>query len=298
MPDSAIQISVDRPRAAVAAAARASARRAADQGGFVVRALESAEDIRGAESLFREVWQPSNGVPPMDHDLLRALVDADSCYAAGAFEREVLMGACVGFWSRPGGRSLHSHLAGVAVAHRGRLVGYSLKLDQRAYALENSVDTVAWTFDPLVARNAYLNLHRLGARPASYRVNFYGTLVDRLNGVDESDRFVVHWDLASHDVQNTCDLAMPVDHLTGMATAPALAIDVSQAPLAFSPAGVDFATVAVPPDIEALRRHRPGLAREWRSAARAVFTRLLDDGAQVVDFDRANGQYVVKMPAR
>lgn len=260
--------------------------------------MESLEDIRGAETLLRDVWQPANDVPPMDHDLLRALVDADSCYAAGAFDKELLLGACVGFWSRPDDRSLHSHLAGVDAAHRGRLVGYSLKLDQRAHALENSVDTVTWTFDPLVARNAYLNLHKLGARPASYRVNFYGTLIDQLNGVDESDRFVVHWDLASQDVQSRCDLASPADHLAGVTTVAALSIDAEQAPLDVNPSVGEVVTVAIPPDIENLRHHYPRLARQWRTATRAVFTRLLQDGAQIIDFDRANGEYVVKMPAR
>ncbi len=244
------------------------------------------------------MWQPANGVPPLDHDLLRALVDTNSCYAAGAFADGTLVGACVGFWSTPADRSMHSHLAGVAAAHRGRLVGYSLKLDQRAHALENSVDTVTWTFDPLTARNAHFNLHKLGARPVAYRVNFYGTLVDQLNGVDESDRFLVHWDLASPEVQSTCDLAAPADHTAGVTTVGALTIDADQAPHVVNPVGAEVVTVAIPPSIEELRHTRPGLAREWRAATRAVFTRLSEDGAQIVDFDRGNGEYIVKMPAR
>ncbi|MFY9916355.1 MAG: GNAT family N-acetyltransferase [Nocardioidaceae bacterium] len=298
MPDSVIPIAADPARVAVVVAARASAQRAADQGGIVVRALDSLENLRAAETLFSDVWQPANGVPPMDHDLLHALVDTGSCYAAGAFDKGVLLGACVGFWSRPDDRRMHSHLAGVASAHRGRLVGYSLKLDQRAHALENSVDTVTWTFDPLTARNAHLNLHKLGARPVSYRVNFYGTLVDQLNGVDESDRFLVHWDLASPDVQSRCDQASPVDHTAGVATVAALTIDADQAPHVVNPVGAEVVTVAIPPSIEDLRRTRPGLAQEWRAATRAVFMRLSEDGAQIVDFDRANGEYVVKTPAR
>ena len=298
VPDTVTPIVADAARTEVADAARASAQRAADRGGIVVRALDSLGDLRDAEALFSDVWQPANGVPPLDHDLLRALVDTDSCYAAGAFAEGTLVGACVGFWSRPEDRSMHSHLAGVAAAHRGRLVGYSLKLDQRAHALENSVDTVTWTFDPLTSRNAHLNLHKLGARPVAYRVNFYGTLVDQLNGVDESDRFMVHWDLASPDVHSRCDLATPADLQAGPAAVPALTIDADQAPHVLRPVGAEVVTVAIPPSIEDLRRSQPGLAREWRTTTRSVFTRLLEDGAQVVDFDRANGKYVVRVSAR
>lgn len=193
---------------------------------------------------------------------------------------------------------MHSHLAGVAAAHRGRLVGYSLKLDQRAHALENSVDTITWTYDPLVARNAYLNLNKLGASPVSYRVNFYGTLIDQLNGFDESDRFVVHWDLASHDVQSRCDLASPADYLADVTVAAALSIDDEQAPLDVPPSSAEVVTVAIPPDIENLRRQHPRLAREWRTATRSVFTRLLEDDARIIDFNRATGEYIVKVSAQ
>src|SRR3712207_7442617 len=62
------------------------------------------------------------------------------------------------------------------------------KLHQRAWAIARGVHEVAWTFDPLVARNAWFNLTKLGARATEYLPNFYGPMDDGINGADESDR--------------------------------------------------------------------------------------------------------------
>ena len=56
---------------------------------------------------------------------------------------------------------------------------------------------IAWTYDPLIRRNAYFNLVKLGARPAEYLRNFYGAMDDAINGGTETDRMLVHWDLRS-----------------------------------------------------------------------------------------------------
>ena len=82
----------------------------------------------------------------------------------------------------------------------GRHVGFALKLHQRAWALLRGVSEIAWTFDPLVSRNAYFNLVKLGAQPAEYLPNFYGTMLDTINGDDDSDRLLVRWRLRSPHV--------------------------------------------------------------------------------------------------
>jgi predicted GNAT superfamily acetyltransferase len=254
--------------------------------------------MRRVEALFSHVWQPANSAPPLAYDVIQALVVADSCYAAGAFADDQLVGACVGFWGRPLDRSLHSHLAAVAPDQRGRSIGYAMKLDQRAHAVESSVEMITWTYDPLVARNAHLNLHLLGAKPITYHVNFYGSLVDGINGTDDSDRFLVRWDLASQAVRRTCDqdpaqLAEP-----DTASPPALERSDVGAPRAVVVSTADRVTVAVPRDIERLRQEGPGLAREWRVASRSVLIELLETGASIVDFDKVSSRYIAHRVAQ
>ena len=56
---------------------------------------------------------------------------------------------------------------------------------------------IAWTYDPLIRRNAYFNLAKLGARPVEYLPNFYGAMDDAINGGTETDRMLVRWELRS-----------------------------------------------------------------------------------------------------
>ena len=49
-------------------------------------------------------------------------------------------------------------------------MGERLKRYQRTPCVDVGVETIYWTFDPRVARNAHLNLRRLGARASEYVV--------------------------------------------------------------------------------------------------------------------------------
>ena len=89
-----------------------------------------------------------------------------------------MLGACIGFFGPPAHAELHSHIAGVRPAGLGRSVGFALKVHQRAWCLRRDVRVIAWTYDPLIRRNAYFNLVKLGARPAEYLRNFYGVMDD------------------------------------------------------------------------------------------------------------------------
>ena len=66
-----------------------------------------------------------------------------------------------------------------------------MKLHQRAWALARGIPVIEWTFDPLVARNAYFNIEKLAAMPVEYLTNFYGIMGDGINGEDETDRLLI-----------------------------------------------------------------------------------------------------------
>ena len=59
---------------------------------------------------------------------------------------------------------------------------------------------VTWTYDPLLIRNARLNLVRLRARAVRFLPNHYGVL-GGLYGSLPTDRFEVHWRLDSREVE-------------------------------------------------------------------------------------------------
>ena len=96
---------------------------------------------------------------------------------------------------------LHSHMMAVSEACRNRGVGVQLKLAQRKEALTRGIRHIEWTFDPLEIKNAYLNIHKLGAVVRSYLVDFYGVSSSRLQGGLPTDRLVAEWEINSPHVQ-------------------------------------------------------------------------------------------------
>jgi predicted GNAT superfamily acetyltransferase len=276
--------------------------RAALAAGVTVRELSSLDELTAVIGLFDEIWAPEDGNSLMHVELLRALTKSGN-YVGGAFDlgSGKLLGACVGFFGPPAHAELHSHIAGVVPAGLGRSVGFALKLHQRAWALRRSVDVIAWTYDPLICRNAYFNLAKLGARPAEYLPNFYGAMDDAINGGTETDRMLVRWELRSGLAVAACAAKPPAvsadeERRRGAVVALSAGPDgrpVTAPPSAGQP-GLRTLLVGVPADVETMRITDPAGAAEWRLALRNVLAPLLAGGARVTGFDKS-GWYVVSL---
>jgi predicted GNAT superfamily acetyltransferase len=268
---------------------------AAAAAGVRMRELTRISDLDAACGLFDGIWHPEPGNPPMTTEIMRALIKAGS-YVVGAFDEgagnDRLVGAAVGFFGPPAAKVLHSHIAGVSATVAGRGVGYALKLHQRAWALHRDVTQITWTFDPLVRRNAYFNLVKLGALPVEYLINFYGGMHDAINSGDDTDRLLVRWDL---DAPGS---AAPASALAERARGAreVLSVAADGRPLPRT-AGADSAgrplLVAVPPDIETLRVSDPACAAAWRSALRQALAPVVANGGRITGFDKT-GWYVVQ----
>jgi predicted GNAT superfamily acetyltransferase len=96
---------------------------------------------------------------------------------------------------------LHSHMLAVRDEYRNRGLGTRLKLEQRREALQRGIRWMEWTFDPLEIKNAYLNIHKLGAIACRYEVDFYGVSSSHLQGGLPTDRLVAQWQLDSPRVE-------------------------------------------------------------------------------------------------
>jgi predicted GNAT superfamily acetyltransferase len=269
------------------ARACAAADAAASAAGVQLRELSDLADLAAVCRLYDAIWRPDPTSPPVTAELLRALTKAGN-YVAGAYDGDQLVGACMGFFGPPADKAMHSHIAGVSAPALGRAVGYALKLHQRAWALARGVATIGWTFDPLVRRNAYFNLAKLAADPAEYLTNFYGGMRDGINGDDETDRLLVHWDLAGDKVIAACaGTPYRVDASAELARGAVVGLGRSDGDLPVAgTADGETVLVAVPTDIETLRSNEPAAAEAWRVALREVLSVLLADGARITGFDR------------
>jgi predicted GNAT superfamily acetyltransferase len=286
----------------VLADADEAAARAAKGAGVVVRELESLAQLESMIALFDQVWEPDGRNSSIRLDLLRAMTKAGN-YASGAYDAAsgALLGACVGFFGPPSRAELHSHIAGVIPAGLGRSVGFALKVHQRAWCLRRDVRVIAWTYDPLIRRNAYFNLAKLGARPQEYLRNFYGAMDDVINGGTETDRMLVHWELrsaAAADASAGRPAPASFDGERARGAVVALSAGEGGWPVPRLPvaggSGARRFLVGVPADIEAMRLSEAERAAAWRAALRDVLSPLMAGGARVTGFDRG-GWYMVSM---
>jgi predicted GNAT superfamily acetyltransferase len=281
-----LEPALDPPEATQAAVAAATA---AD---VVVRELHRMEQLRAAQRLFSEVWRPAEGQPPpMTGELLRALAHSGS-YVVGAYAGTRMVGASAGFFTAPAEPALHSHITGVAPQGQHRGIGFALKVHQRAWALARGVPTIVWTFDPLVARNAWFNLAKLGATPTAYLEDFYGPMTDAINAGMASDRLLLTWNLNDPAVAAAC-AGRPRQPAPGAGTAePALTAGPGLEPIVHD-TGAPVVTVAVPPDVEALG---PEQRQAWRAAVREALGGRLAAEASVTGFLRRPDRYLVTQP--
>ncbi len=267
-----------------------AARAAALLPGVTVRDLQ-ADEMREASALLAEVWRTSPRESPMEPGLLVALGFAGG-YVSGAFDADgAMVGTCAALLgSAPGasvGSLLHSHVAAVR-AGGPRGTGTALKLHQRAWCAERGIGVVAWTYDPLIARNAWFNLGRLGAHVQDYLVDFYGPMDDGLNAGEESDRLLVHWPVEPEVVVPPAEPERPHAALVvGDGGLPRTDPHV--------PVDADAVTLAVPADVEALRADAAsrGTASRWRAAFRDAYADLHEQGWRVRGFVR-DGHYVLR----
>jgi predicted GNAT superfamily acetyltransferase len=264
---------------------------AAMRAGVTVDEIHEIDELVELNRVIDAVWHREGDAVAME--MLRALAHSGNCILAARSGTE-MVGATVSFRGIHEGRpTLHSHITGIVPGSQLRGVGLALKLRQRAWALANGIESVTWTFDPLVARNAHFNLTKLGAEAGEYLVNFYGTLHDDANGDDATDRLLAVWRLASPRVARALSgltPAPPVEVLLREGAPVVLDIDAGGRPLLAglaawaetAPEPPGRALARIPDDILAVRSRDRRQADQWRGALRDVMTTLLAQGLRPV----------------
>ena len=266
---------------------------------FVALRIDVADQpdaMASARAVFDEVW-PGEGTQ-VTSNLLRALVHAGGYCSVVLDDDDRVVGAALGFPSRdaslPGGVYLHSHMAAVVDGLRDRGIGAAIKQHQRAWAREQGIPVVSWTFDPLVRRNAHFNVNRLGVEVRAYHPDFYGVMTDAINAGDRTDRLVAWWVVDSERAHAAAqgDLVIP-DHDSMLQSARDLIrLDDGVPRLADPPAPGETVLVSLPDDVVSLRQADPALGLQWRLAVREALTTSFEAGLRVSAVTSA-GAYVL-----
>jgi predicted GNAT superfamily acetyltransferase len=264
--------------------------------GVSIRIAEDSAATDTARAVFDEVW-PGEGTQ-VTPNLLRALLHAGGyCSIVRDQASGEVLGAALGFPARdsslPGGVYLHSHMAAVRDGHRDRGIGTAIKQHQRAWAIGNGIPVVSWTFDPLVRRNAYFNVIRLGVSIRDYHPNFYGEMNDAINAGDRTDRLVAWWEVGSERAALAADRALQPEDDERLRVRDLIRVDARGWPeIAAAPSAGESVRVPLPEDIVALRRRDSGLGLAWRLAVREALTSAFAQGLRVTTVT-TSGSYVL-----
>jgi predicted GNAT superfamily acetyltransferase len=163
---------------------------------------------------------------------------------------------------------------------------------------KQGIDRITWTYDPLLSRNAHLNVARLGVVCNTYLRSEYGEMSDGLNAGLPSDRFQVDWWLNTRRVERKLSRrARPSPTLDQYLLAEPTLLEARLEQARLTPPPEEFLLptgslflVEIPSDFLALKAVDLSLGRDWRFYTREVFEKAFTAGYLVTDFIHAQGR--------
>jgi predicted GNAT superfamily acetyltransferase len=258
------------------------------------------------EALQRAVWPGSETDVVPAHMLLTAVHNGG--LLAGAFVEDKLVGFVFGFpgieFTPDGPRPKHcSHMMGIHPDQRDSGIGFALKRAQWQMVRHQGLDHITWTYDPLLSRNAYLNIAKLGAVCDTYRRSEYGDMRDGLNAGLPSDRFLVDWWIntrrVEHRLSKRARRRLKLDDFSKAELQPLYSLqtksELLHPPEHFAPPEGNLTLAEIPADFSALKDADFSLARDWRFFSRELFETAFSAGYIVTDFiyDQSRSFYVL-----
>jgi len=261
---------------------------------FEIRPLATHAEREACVELQRETWgrEFTELVPP---SLLYA-VQKIGGVVAGAFDTGGrMLGFVFGFTGTERGTLVHwSDMVAVRAGAQGRGIGPALKAWQRDAVRRLGVETMYWTCDPLVSKNAHLNINHYGVRVVEYVTDLYGSETHSpLHRGVGTDRFVVAWDLA----RGAPPAPRPLPPGAPIAN-PGTEAGEESDPERFGAAPPPALLIEIPLDIARVQAASLELAGRWRATTRRAFLWCLAHGYAVTGFAREEaadrGRYLLE----
>ncbi|MEJ5241011.1 MAG: GNAT family N-acetyltransferase [Anaerolineales bacterium] len=265
-----------------------------------LRVLETPEEMHEVEELQRLVWPGSETDVVPAHLLITAAHNGG--LVIGAYVEEEGKPKLIGFvFGFPGLDMLPdgpapkhcSHMLGVHPDYRESGLGFALKRAQWQMVRHQGLTHITWTYDPLLSRNAYLNIAKLGAVCNTYRRSEYGEMRDALNIGLPSDRFQVDWWIRTPRVERRLSRSarprLRLEHFLQAGLRPLYEPTEDERGHLHPPTSVPsfqerLLLVEIPSDFNALKAEDLPLARDWRFFTRELFESAFAAGYLVTDF--------------
>jgi predicted GNAT superfamily acetyltransferase len=250
----------------------------ADRTDIHVRPI-TPRDFQACVDLQEDVWGP--GYTDIIPGSLLQVTGYVGGIVLGAFTTTgELAGFVYGLTGVVDGEVAHwSHLLGVRDTARNLGVGRMLKEAQRAELARRGIGRMSWTFDPLVAKNAHLNLNRLGARIVKYVPDMYGTTSSPLHYGLATDRFIVSVETSAKPPVEQRQVEQP--------PVPVLSLEPQRGDLALKDGALPPSVrIEVPTDIRQVIDQSIATAAAWRQSVREHFQWAFGNGYEAVGLYR------------
>jgi len=269
--------------------------------------IETAQDIAACAAtvpIQEEVWSGDVVIPPQ---LLLAVAHNGGFvglgYAEGDERAAGFVFGFVGIYDYHFRH--HSHMLAVREAYRGSGLAKALKEAQRDHCLDQGIEVIGWTMDPLESRNAVFNFAKLGAFTREYHRDFYGPMPDKLNAGLPSDRIYVEWPIGHDRTYKRLkgeDRPPTLEQAEGEGIAYTLRADGDR-PGKVAPVGNEtHLLLEIPAQFQELKARDAEAALAWRLAVREAIEPAFARGYAAVEFLRGadgRGAYLlVPQPRR
>lgn len=266
---------------------------------IIIKLLRRYDEMHAAVEVQKAHWGEGDSLVPAH--MLFSIAEHGG-HVLAAMDGSHIIGVLIGFIGTSEDNETRPAMANLQIVskrmvvlpeYRGHSVGFRLKLAQRDLAIKQGIRLATWTFDPLLAANAHLNVRKLGVVCNSYLVDYYG--VDESPGIvlqGSSDRLLAEWWVTQRRVDERISGQRPPLSLQHYLDAGTPIVNPSEAGSFATPTqslvapGGALALVEIPSDIGNMRDTAPELARAWREHLRTVILQRFAGGDSITDFVR------------
>ncbi len=261
------------------------------------RVLTQPQELKPLPKLEAAIWGQDMSETVPTHMTIQVVHNGG--VVIGAYDEAEIVGFAFAMpYQRGEILALWSLMAGVLPQYQGRGIGFGLKLQQRAWALEHGYESIHWTFDPLQRGNAKFNMYRLGAIANRYHVNYYGEMHDAINAGLPSDRLEADWFLNDASVQHIAEGQTPPQPPYPDVWLVKSDEDDKPKVCLTEFGGKKVYAVEVPDQLATLKQQAPDKALAWRLAQREAFIAAFEHGLIVCGFrqDEERAWFVLQEP--
>ncbi len=262
-----------------------------------IRPITTLTDLRKCHEIQRTTWGYTDLMVFPYTQLISAAHNGG--VLLGAYDGPDLVGFLYGYLGMSGAKLyLFSQRMGVLPRYQNRGIGMKLKLAQRDQMLRKGIDLIVWTYDPLLGKNATLNIEKLGGIVRHYARDIYGAVSNPLQMGLSTDRFLLEWELMNDRVRERIrssdprpwanewmDLHNVVNFASWEGDLPRpMASDLEMED--------DVLLIQIPPDLNEIKKVDLSIARGWRESTRDIFETYFRRGYVVTGFARSTGPQV------